>query len=188
MKSRQILVIITLIYLGVFALNACKDDKCETTVQRFEVSNFEPINSKSNVFVHETDTAVVALKDYALWLRFEFKKVANYMPASLFPTATACSPADPSFLLPIKEIHFYSFGKNHTYLENQKLDSLFFISGIASQDFNFKNKHFNGFESFPCTIMENRNFSDTLQFRVEIKLENGAVLEQANKPVWLVTL
>jgi len=168
-----------------FSCNPCGD---LSDPGKFEVSNFEPINSKSNVFVHETDTAVVALKDYALWLRFEFKKVANYMPFSLFPSAIACSPADPSLLLPIKEIHFYSFGKNHTYLENQKLDSLFFISGIASQDFNFKNKHFNGFESFPCTIMENRNFSDTLQFRVEIKLENGAVLEQANKPVWLVTL
>ena len=100
--------------------------------------------------------------------------------------AQACSPADPSFALPIKEIHFYSFGKNHTYIENQKLDSLFFIRGIASQEFNFTNNRI-GFESLSCTLMENRRFTDTLQFRIEIQLDNGKALEQANKAIGLTS-
>jgi hypothetical protein len=121
--------------------------------------------------------------NFELWLDFKFKEVVNNTPFALFPTAFACKVTELSEILPIKEIHFYSFGNNHTYLKNQKLDSLFFIKGIASQDFNFKNNHLN----LPCTIMEKRQISDTLQFRVEIRLENGAVLEQANKPIWLTS-
>jgi hypothetical protein len=184
-RTKNIFILFFLFgFTFLFSCNPCGD---LPDPGRFEVSNFEPINSRSNGFISDNDTLAISLKDYALWLRFDFTKVAFQVPFSLLPTAIACSPADPSFLLPINEIHFYSFGKNNTYSENQKLDSMFFIKGIASQDFNFKNNRINSFENLICTVIDDKKFSDTLQFRVEVKLENGKVLEQASKPIWLVS-
>ena len=130
MKSSQILVLIILIYLGVFALNACKDDKCETTVQRFEFENFEPLNFSNLGYTREIDSQQIPLNNYILLLRFDYKSSVQHIIPQFIPTALACTPSISEFKADIIDIHLYSYGRNKTYPDKLLLDSLFYNNGL----------------------------------------------------------
>jgi len=186
MKRLQILVVIAVALVGAVLLDACNKNPCGSPSKgvQYNLSNFEPGNFTNKSFTHAVDTGPTTLNDYSLFLQFEYERVVQNSPFQLIPNAMACPPALISHEENISEIHIYSFGKNHTYLDNLQLDSLFYINDISLDNTDFK--QYGARNSF-FKLKDEHLISDTLQFRITIKLIDGTILEQANKPIWLVS-